>query len=591
MAIIYSYPQKTSVVADDTLVINDSADSNKTKLVTIQSIADFVDGEVTLQEVLNTNNRAASNASNTSTIILQDASLATTITLNGSNGLFETTGNISADGTLGVAGLSTLATVDINGGNIDGTVIGATTPAAGNFSTVDIDGGNIDGTTIGANAAANGTFEEITANGTINADGNLITNDSGILAVRSQGGLSLDANNGSNPTIDLNSAGGISIISEGSGDIVISPEFAGTGNITIGNNTTDVVEINGGSLDGNFQEGVRIDNTTSGDLIIRQSASADLNITKTNPGNINITNGGNIDIDSMDRITIVGPTVGKYIKVSKGSAGTPIPIGTAVYISGWNAGVTLVEACDPSDLSTMPSIGVVTDDVSFGQGATGEIIISGSHQFASGTIVPSGNPNDPLYVGTTGAITATRPVANNIRQKIGRILNNSATADEIYVNCVGILENESGTLSATIYQGSTPVTFNPVATSSGRWIYDGEIMSGFAKINVPTQTLSQSFTNAFGVKFEITSGGSGNLMQAYQVNNNLPGKIDIVEAINWDPASSPYSGIIANTGPTAVATFQRPNTPDDYNLVNIPNWSTGNLLDKVLTLRFSYRVN
>ena len=58
MAIIYSYPQKTSVVADDTLVINDSADTNKTKLVTIQSIADFVDGEVTLQEVLQTGSSA-----------------------------------------------------------------------------------------------------------------------------------------------------------------------------------------------------------------------------------------------------------------------------------------------------------------------------------------------------------------------------------------------------------------------------------------------------------------------------------------------------------------------------------------------------
>jgi hypothetical protein len=589
MAIIYSYPQKTSVVADDTLVINDSADSNKTKLVTIQSIADFVDGEVTLQEVLNTGNRASSSGGGISTILLQDSTPTTTITLDGS------TGDITANGRLNVNGMSTLATVNIDGGNIDGTVIGNTTIADGFFdtmrcSTADINGGAIDGTVIGATSAANGTFEDVTANGDISANGNLITNNSGILAVRSQGGLSLDANNGNNPTIDLNSAGGISIISEGSGDIVISPEFAGTGDILIGNNSAGEIDLTSETLDVNADSGITIDNLASGELNITQNSSANLNIQKTTSGNLNITSGGNIDIDSGDRITIAGPTVGKYIKVSKGSAGLPIPIGTAVYISGWNSGVTLVEACNPNDLTTMPSIGVVTDDVAFGQGATGEIIISGSHQFASGTIVPSGNPNDPLYVGTTGAITATRPVANNIRQKIGRILNNSGTDDEIYVNCVGILENESGTLSATIYQGSTPVTFNPAATSSGRWVYDGEIMSGFAKIDVPPQTLTQSFTNSFGVKFEITSGGSGNLMQTYQVNNNLPGKIDIVEAIGWDPPSSPYSGIIATTGPTAVATFQRPNTPDDYNLVNIPNWTIP-VGTKILTLRFSYRVN
>jgi len=333
-----------------------------------------------------------------------------------------------------------------------------------------------------------------------------------------------------------------------------------------------------------------LSNSTTGLLTIEQQGNDNLNILKQNAGDLNIISDNDINLDAVDKVTIAGPTVGKYLKVSKGSAGLPIPLGTAVYISGWSSGVTLVEACNPSDLSTMPSIGVVTDDVAFGQGATGEIIISGSHEFASGTIVPSGNANDPLYVGTTGAITATRPVANNIRQKIGRILNNSGTADEIYVNCVGILENESGTLSATIYQGLTPVTFANPATSSGRWVYDGEIMSGFAKISIPPQTSPQSFTNAFGVKFEITSGGSGNLLNTYQVNSNLPGKIDIVEAINWDPPSSPYSGIIANTGPTAVATFQRPNTPDDYNLVNIPSW-TVTTTDKILTLRFSYRVN
>ena len=41
---------------------------------------------------------------------------------------------VTFDTTLGVTGLSTLATVDINGGNIDGTTIGANTAAAGTFS-------------------------------------------------------------------------------------------------------------------------------------------------------------------------------------------------------------------------------------------------------------------------------------------------------------------------------------------------------------------------------------------------------------------------------------------------------------------------
>ena len=58
--------------------------------------------------------------------------------------------------------------VNIDGGAIDGTVIGANSAAAGTFaaltsSSVDINGGAIDGAVIGANSAAAGTFSALTA--------------------------------------------------------------------------------------------------------------------------------------------------------------------------------------------------------------------------------------------------------------------------------------------------------------------------------------------------------------------------------------------------------------------------------------------
>ncbi len=58
MAIIYTYPRKSTAEAGDLVVISDSSDSNKTKQLTLQSIADYIDGEVTLQEVLNTGSKA-----------------------------------------------------------------------------------------------------------------------------------------------------------------------------------------------------------------------------------------------------------------------------------------------------------------------------------------------------------------------------------------------------------------------------------------------------------------------------------------------------------------------------------------------------
>jgi len=131
-----AYPNITPTASDYLVLTDTSTSANLTKTVTVQALADFIDDQVTLQEVLNTGNTANSAAGNVGTILLQDATSTTTITLNGSNGEIATTNNISADGTLGVAGLSTLATVDINGGNIDNTRIGTSLASDAKFTSV-----------------------------------------------------------------------------------------------------------------------------------------------------------------------------------------------------------------------------------------------------------------------------------------------------------------------------------------------------------------------------------------------------------------------------------------------------------------------
>jgi len=86
-----------------------------------------------------------------------------------------------------IDGVGYLDAVDIDGGNIDSTIIGATTPAAGTFTTltstgtgtfaslvsssVNIDGGTIDATVIGATTKAAGSFTTVTASGIISTTG------------------------------------------------------------------------------------------------------------------------------------------------------------------------------------------------------------------------------------------------------------------------------------------------------------------------------------------------------------------------------------------------------------------------------------
>ena len=89
---------------------------------------------------------------------------------------------ISPNGTGSVA----MAKVDIGGGEIDGTTIGANSAAAATFTnltangTINIDGDgtgdNIDGVIIGANLAAAGTFTTVDTSGNVTVGGNLTVN-------------------------------------------------------------------------------------------------------------------------------------------------------------------------------------------------------------------------------------------------------------------------------------------------------------------------------------------------------------------------------------------------------------------------------
>ena len=99
--------------------------------------------------------------------------------------------NLYIDGVATVDSL-TADTVNIDGGTIDNTVIGATTPVAGSFTTlstngqatlatVDINGGAIDNTTVGATTPSTGAFTTLSASSGITGDltGNVTGNVSG----------------------------------------------------------------------------------------------------------------------------------------------------------------------------------------------------------------------------------------------------------------------------------------------------------------------------------------------------------------------------------------------------------------------------
>jgi hypothetical protein len=179
-----------------------------------------------------------------------------------------------------VAGTANLAGVAIEGGNIDGTVIGDSTPAAGNFTTVlttgnltvggtftvdevslvtgtidsavittaDINGGNIDGTVIGATTPAAGTFTtavatDLTVNGDITVTGTVDGVDVAQLKTDFDAlDLSVEENQDAFSIVAVDAIGGTVNLTADAPQDTLSID-AGTGITLDANPTTDTLTI------------------------------------------------------------------------------------------------------------------------------------------------------------------------------------------------------------------------------------------------------------------------------------------------------------------------------------------------------------
>ena len=118
----------------------------------------------------------------TGNVVLGDAT-GDSVTITGNSIVLSNTPTVT--GTF--ADLGTVTTVDINGGSVDGAVIGANSAAAGTFTNLTASGttisitdsngsGVIDGVNIGANSAGTGAFTSVTTSGALTVGGNLTVN-------------------------------------------------------------------------------------------------------------------------------------------------------------------------------------------------------------------------------------------------------------------------------------------------------------------------------------------------------------------------------------------------------------------------------
>ena len=132
-----------SKLADDSVTLAKLGSGALPTDITVAS-ANIVNSTIVDADISNTAEIAVSKlADGTARQILQTASNGNDVEWTSNvdvPGTLDVTGAADFDSTVNVDGTATLATVDINSGNIDGTVIGATTKAAGSFTTINATG-------------------------------------------------------------------------------------------------------------------------------------------------------------------------------------------------------------------------------------------------------------------------------------------------------------------------------------------------------------------------------------------------------------------------------------------------------------------
>jgi len=263
-----------------------------------------------------------------------------------------------------VIGSPSFGTVDINGGTIDGTTIGADVPSTGSFTsidadTVDIDGGTIDGTTIGGVVAASGSFTDLGATGDITVDGTVDGRDVAVDGTKLD---SIEGNADVTDTTNVEAAGALmdseltNITAVKALDQGVSttdtPTFAGVNTNTLDLTTIEVTNIK--AKDGTDSASIA-DSTGVMSIDSAVITSADIN-----SGTVDATLGGT---------TPAAATVTTLVATNGGSlTGTWSDLGsvTTVDINGGTIDNTTVGAVDPAEgyFTNLTASGTINIDLS-----------------------------------------------------------------------------------------------------------------------------------------------------------------------------------------------------------------------------------
>ena len=466
--------------------------------------------------------------------VLGDAS-GDSLTLNG--GSLVLGNNVTVTGTF--ANLGAVTTVDINGGTVDGAVIGGASAGAGTFTTLTAttgvnldDGGDgaIDGCVIGGNTPAAGTFTTLAVNSNATISGNLTVNgttttvDSATLTIEDPM-IQLAKNNsgGAANTFDQGlfmnrgSADNVSFLWDESADEFVAAVTSGEDGTTSGNVTIDsyagmqvgvakASEVRTGTIkaaDGTASS--TIANSTG----VHTIASAVLTTADINAGTI-------------DAVTIGGATPGAGSFTTINSSGNVV-FGDATGDSVTITGNSIVLSNTPTVTGTFADLGTVTTVDINGGTIDGAAIGGASASTGAFTTIDASQGIDitadsqALRIGAGNDLSISHDGTNTgITNATGNLTITTAASSSVVINEGSAdvdfrVESNGNTHAIFVDAGNDRVG---IATSSPSFVLDAS--GSTDAIKLPSGTTAQRPTAAAGIirynsqtsKYEACNDGS-----------------------------------------------------------------------------------
>jgi hypothetical protein len=455
--------------------------------------------------------------------------------------------NATIAGTLGVTGLSTLASVDINGGNIDATVIGAATPAAATVTTLvattaDINAGTVDAI-VGGTTPAAGTFTALTAD---TADINGGTIDNAVIGGATPAAATVTSLVAT--TADINA---------GTVDATIGGTTPAAGTFTSIVATT--ADINAGTIDNTVIGGATPAAATVSSLV---ATTADIN-------------GGTIDGS-----TIAGGTLNN---AQIGNATPSTVVGTTVTAPIAGAVTGNVTGNVSGDV-TGDVTGDLTGNVTAGSGSSSftNVTINGSLDMNSGTSATVTGLANPVqnsdaatkqYVDTVLAATidsapAALDTLNELAAALGDDANYAATTTTALATK---LPKAGGTMTGAIAMGTNKVTGLGAPTAGTdattktyvdagdalQVLKAGDTMSGVLAMgaNKITGLADPTAAQDAVTKAYVDTTNASNTAAADSASNAATSESNAADSATDSANSATASGNSASAAATSLATF------------------------------------